>query len=643
MKKIPLDPRQNILFRADLHEYLATSSRQARNDFVEMCRVKPQISFKTLFWTEQPKPNIKPYGILPFNTWDWQDEEVEEINCYMLKGGKLQRRKSREIGITWLVLGCGMNLWLFTPGIYGLVSSFKEEKVDKRGNPDTLYYKLDFLLKKLPEWVVPMYERTDRHLKNLWNDNVIDGEATIEAIGRSGRRTWSFFDEFQDVKHDVAAAMDRAITDTAACRIFVGTSVYRNHPLSVIGRSKGVNSKFLGWWLHPFKARGLYYSPDINKIKIIDIGYYKNLAPKVFDKYHKEQEITYSELEEELLYTYPDLKVSFIADGGQPDKPKWRSPWYDKEESERAPLDTATNLDGNEIGSGDNVFTPMTTQRMITEHGRNPDRTGEILFNVRDDKITNVKFIEGNGKLKWWGELGGSRPVQSHNYVLGCDISLGQGQSNSVCSIFDVDTRMKVGSWADSYTLPEQFAEQVYAIGIWVGGLSLMPFLNFENNGIGQVFLKRIRELGYSFICKTTTEKKGFHQRLNTLGWTSNQKEKYELLINYNAALTAVFRPQMNKMKFINPDIDSIRECEDYIFKGKQVIPSGLIEQSDGAKAAHGDMVIADALCCLAAEDQPKAFVRFEEKIIGTDAWLEREMRLEKRERQNRTKIWLKF
>ena len=106
------------------------------------------------------------------------------------------------------------------------------------------------------------------------------GEATVEGIGRSGRRGWSFCDEFQEVKHSVAAAMDRSLSDTAACRIFLGTSEYRSHPFSVIGRSKGVNSKFLGWWLHPFKSRGLYYSPDLNKIIIKDIDYYRrDLSP----------------------------------------------------------------------------------------------------------------------------------------------------------------------------------------------------------------------------------------------------------------------------------------------------------------------------------------------------------------------------
>lgn len=645
MKQIPIDPKRNVLFRADLHEYLADATRQARNDFVEMCRLKPQITFKTMFWTFQPRPDIKPHGeMLPFITWPWQDDEIEELNYFMLHGGKIHRRKSREIGLTWIIEGCGLNLWLFTPGVVGLMASRKEELVDKKGNPDCLFWKLDFMLRNLPEWVIPVHVRTERHLENKWNGNVIDGETTNIDVGRGGRRTWSFCDEFQAVPHVEAESIERALSDTAACKIYLGTSNYRNHPFSRIGRSKGVKTKFLGWWLHPFKAEGLYWSPDINKVIVEDIDYYKKLAPKVFAKYQKGKEIIYSELEIELLYEYPELKILFIADGGTPEKPKWRSPWYDREEAEREPLDTATNLDGNEIGAGDMVFSQATLNQIIDQHIRKPNIKGEVLFDCYDNKISGIRYLEGGkGRLKWWGDLGGARPLQNHNYVLGCDISLGQGQSNSVCSIFDVDERKKVGSWSDAYTLPEQFAEQVYALGKWVGGASGVPFLNFEANGIGQVFGKRIRELGYSFVYRTTTEKKGFHQKMKTIGWTSNTNTKIELLTKYNAALTACFRRRMKAKMFINPDEDAIRECEDYIFNGNQIILSRCIEDSGGAKAAHGDRVIADALCNLAAQDQPKVAHEFAEKIVGTIEWRKKRQKDQERTKKDKMKLWLDF
>jgi hypothetical protein len=641
LKQIPTIQKDNVLFRADLHEYLAGANKDIRNDFAQMCLAKPQITFKTMFWTFQPKPNIQPYGVLPFITWDWQDEKIQEISDCMISSGKIQAKKSREVGGTWIIIGCGVNLWLFRPRTQGLLVSRKEELVDKKGSPDCLFWKWDYLIQNLPEWTIPSFERTERHSKNLWNDSVTNGEATVENVGRGGRLNWVFCDEFPAVKHSDAICIERALSDTASCKIYLGTSEYRSHPFSKMGTQPGVIKMAFGWWLHPFKAKGLYWSDDINQITIEDIDYYKTLAPDVFKKYTKGQSIKYSDLMTDLFIEYPNLKLSFVADGGKPDRPKWRSPWYDKEEQERSALDVATNLDMNEIGAGDMVFTAATLNQMIAL-AKKPDFQGEILYKVEDNKITNCRFIQGGkGKLKWWGNLGGARPVQNHNYVLGCDISLGQGQSNSVCSIFDVDLRQKVGSWVDSNTLPQDFADTVYAVGQWVGGMSGTPYLGWEANGIGQVFGKRISILGYGFVYKTTTEKKGRHEKLSTTGWYSNSNTKLELLVSYNASLTATFHPAMKAYKFINYDQDSIREAEDYIFDGNQIVPSQCIEDSGGAKMTHGDRVVADALCCLLAQDQPKSAHKFAANIIGTVEWRKKRAKEQEYQERNKVKLWL--
>jgi hypothetical protein len=636
-----VNPTENINFRANLHEYLTDATKYARNDFVELCRAKPAIVFKTMFWTFQPRPEIKPAGILPFITWDWQDEKIDELAYLMLHGGKVQIKKSREVGGTWIILGTGLAIWLFTPNIVGLVCSRKEDLVDRKGDPDCLYWKLDFMLKNMPEWSRPDFVRTDRHLHNKWNDSVIDGESTNLDVGRGGRRTWSFCDEFPSVPLLEAQSIERALSDTASCKIYLGTSIYRSHPFSKMGTMPNVKKMALGWWLHPFKKRGIYYSPDMNKIVIDDIQYYRDIAPKVFDKYENGEQIKYSDLQTELFLEYPEVQISFVANGGDVNRPKWRSPWYDEQCLERDSIDIATNLDMNEIGSGDMVFSVAALNQMTDEYAREPLYTGEVLYGLREDKISNVRFVDGGrGKLKWWSDFGGVRPVQNHNYVFGCDISLGQGRSNSVCTVFDVDDRKKVGSWVSSNVLPESFAEQIYALGKWVGGLSGFPLLNFEANGIGQVFSKRIKELGYPFMFKTTSEKKGYHEKKQTIGWYSNSNTKIELLAGYNAAMSACFSGSSHKM-FINPDEESIREAEDYVFHGTQAIPSSSIEDSGGAKATHGDRVIADALACLAAGDQRKAAKEFSENIVGSFEWRKKKIEQRRRDIKQRPKIWL--
>jgi len=86
-----------------------------------------------------------------------------------------------------------------------------------------------------------------------------------------------------------------------------------------------------------------------------------------------------------------------------------------------------------------------------------------------------------------------------------------------------------------------------------------------------------------------------------------------------------------------------VREAEDYIFSGRKIVLSSCIEDSGGAQAAHGDRVIADALCNLAAQDQPKAAIEFAEGIVGTNEWYFKQLEKREREKRNRIKVYLDF
>ena len=99
----------------------------------------------------------------------------------------------------------------------------------------------------------------------------------------------------------------------------------------------------------------------------------------------------------------------------------------------------------------------------------------------------------------------------------------------------------------------------------------------------------------------------------------------------------------MNAKKFINPDEDAVREAGDYIFEGSRIILAKCAEDTGGAKMTHGDRVIADALCCLAAQDQSAAMVDFEKGIIGTAAWFKKEEEEEKQKNAHKVKLWLDF
>jgi hypothetical protein len=75
------------------------------------------------------------------------------------------------------------------------------------------------------------------------------------------------------------------------------------------------------------------------------------------------------------------------------------------------------------------------------------------------------------------------RPDQTKSYTLACDISKGQGASNSTCSIMCNETREKIAAYADANTPPYEFARLVCAAAIWCGGRNKRPLVIWENNG----------------------------------------------------------------------------------------------------------------------------------------------------------------
>lgn len=575
-----------------------------------------------MFWTFQPKREQSAHKHLPFITWPVQDECIEEVIHSIRYGGDLLIDKSREMGATWIMLGCFFNDWLLVPDSTFLVTSRKEEYVWKKGNPDTLYWKLEYMLGRLPNWITPKFTISERHLENNDNHSVIDGESTNADVGAGGRRQAVLCDEFARVAPSDANTIQETLSDTTPARIFNSTPTTRGHPFGQLRFGNRIKVVTLGWWKHPYKIAGHYETPDIDKVIIYDIDYYRKKYPGVFDEIEAGKTFTYSVFEKNLLTQYPEdqniLELRFIANGNDKADRQYysptckRSPWYDTQCERRSLRDKATNIDIDYIGAGDTVFNPMTLMRQIEDYAKPPTFAGEVLYYLRNQKIQSCRFAPNHGRRRfvWWGELSGSRPTQTHNYVIGCDTSLGAGQSNSVASVFDCNTNRKVGRFRCPNTSPTTFAEIVAAIAAWVGGANGTPFLIWENNGCGQVFGRRIIEMGYPLYYRGRDEKTVNAKRRKTIGWHNSPETLMNLMVEYDAALEAAFSQTALVMPFINPDEAALHECEDYVFfENGSIGPSSCVEDEGGAKAAHGDMVVADALCYLGRKEQPKAMV----------------------------------
>jgi len=621
LAEIPATIPENLEFRKALNK-LCTESEDARNVMRHLCKQDPRITFKTFYWTFNPK-NAPGYRNMPFITWEVQDDMIVSVQDAITDGHDILIDKSRGEGASWLHLGIFLHNWLFIPHSQFLVGSRKIELVDKRGDAKALFWKLDYLLENLPRWLTPESVRTFCHLENKRNGSAIDGESTTENFAAGDRRTAILLDELARVEINVAQGIIDASSDVTDCKIINSTHTTTAHPYCKLRR--GITAKIkvfiLPWYKDPRFNRGLYQSPDYGQVLIHDIKYWRNAYPGYFDDVHADVPFKTKDIEIDAILSGEE-RVLFIADGSG----KWRSPWYDREVERRSARDVAQNLDMNPVGSGDMVFDAPILQQIRTDLCRTPAHIGEVTYDYKCYmtgpseiiELSNIKFVPNSGRnrLKWWGELmEDGRPNQHHNYVISGDISLGTGSSNSVASILDVNTNEKVGSWVCAFTSPVNFANQVYALAKWVGGEN-NPFLIWESNGgQGGAFARQIFKLGYTFYYKKRDEKRSDRPRTQSAGWHSSAQTKSDLLLDYREALSWSFKAGDNSQKFLVYDEDAVGEYEEYIFDtAGRPEPASSAEEEGGARATHGDRVIADALCNLGRREQRVAVFNLPKK-----------------------------
>jgi hypothetical protein len=536
--------------------------------------------------------------------------------------------KSRKEGATEIICKTFAGHFLLDPESQFLVGSRKAEYVDKGvelvegrliGLHKSLMHKLCYAITTLPKWMQPNLLKTYMLLQNMDNSSVISGEATNENFGAGDRQKGILVDEYGRIDHNMALNINDSVHDTSKCVIFNSTHFWGvEHPYNQL-----LNQKFgripvtvMPWHMNPTKSMGLYLSPDYDIVEIKDIEYYRELCPEVFNAIEPMTSITVSELRRKHSDNKKLEEIEFVADGGDSNEGGWRSTWYDKEREERRDRDVACNIDRRPRGSGASVFTTATLHRIEQKCVYLPRFKGDVV--IRRDKEYRVrggKIVQGGvGRLRWWKELVNGRPRQDHNYIVGCDIGLGRGASNSVASIVDANTSEEVGKWICPNTAPESFADTVVALCKWIGGKSKEPYLIWESNGPGGIFENRIIENQYNFVYVRRDEKAKRKKKQNKLGWNSSKGPdgtKYLLMLGLDVALKEGLEEHPHR-KFIKMfDVQNIREMETYLFNGAGTPhPAKTIADEDtDANAAHGDRVIALGLCVLALEYQPRAAI----------------------------------
>lgn len=505
-------------------------------------------------WTYAPKevdagtgreiPSQKPNR--PFVLWPCQERAVKEILDAVDNGRDVVVRKSRDMGASWLLAGVSAWGWLFK-GWQALLVSRVEDGVDRPGDPDSLMWKVDFLLQSQPPWLLPLPSdellkrgsdtRQHMMLRNPVSGATIAGQASTAHVGRGGRRTLILFDEFASMGE--AEAAWRSAADASACRIAVSTPLGSGTQYSTLvrmGRTQGDPRLVeLLYTEHPLKGAGAETRVDV------------------------------------------DGRVT----GTAVSEYVW-TPWLGEQMKRRDTVDMAQNVFATEVGSGSNFFTPSVVTAHMNEYAVGGERC----------ELLRGRFVaDPNGR---WRVFRHGDP--DREYVMFADPSYGTGSANAAVCVMDADNREVVAEFADPNVPPHDLAYEMVEAAMTAFRGRRLPLIGWEVNGPGAAMHHDFQRIGYTAVYRqrmvgTTTE------RLTVrIGWNSSRRAKRTLLGALSRAIS------QGDIRI--PSEETLREMMDYvILEDGSIEAASVRDLASGARESHGDRVIACAGALMLCEE----------------------------------------
>jgi hypothetical protein len=162
----------------------------------------------------------KRRAIMPMLLWPKQREYVRWLHARVRNNEHGVVVKSRDVGISWLAMGFSIGLCIAIDDVSIGFGSEKEDKVDRSGDPDCLFYKGRLFLQYLPVEFRGGFElkSNSAHMRLTFPNtgSSITGEAG-NNIGRGGRKLIYFVDESAHIPNP--KAIDASLSANTEIRI----------------------------------------------------------------------------------------------------------------------------------------------------------------------------------------------------------------------------------------------------------------------------------------------------------------------------------------------------------------------------------------------------------------------------------------
>lgn len=250
----PKDPGEEVWRRATMLYELDSDVERQREEMEAIRDV--QYFFDNYWW----QPDVKAKRVLPFVLFERQREIVDWLGERYDRQEPGLQKKSREFGLSCLLMGYGCNKFLLESHFNLGVASRKQQYLYERHNWHSILEKFLFGLEHLPPWMRPRAWNRDDHvtrnkIMNPENGSMVMGEVG-EFIGSGGRASMYVVDEFSLVERQAEAW--QSLAGTADCVICVYTS---KGPATFVHQELESNPNIplmvSPWWWDPRKVDGL--------------------------------------------------------------------------------------------------------------------------------------------------------------------------------------------------------------------------------------------------------------------------------------------------------------------------------------------------------------------------------------------------
>lgn len=196
---------------------------------------------------------------LPFLLFPKQEELAHWLLERWKAGEPGLIEKSRDMGISWLVMGLSCTLCLHQPELSIGCGSRKEEYVDILGDPDSLLEKARIFLAGLPPEFRGGWDRKANggHMKLTFPEtgSILTGEAG-DGIGRGGRQSLYLVDESAHLERP--KLIDASLSATTDCRIDLSSVKGTANPFAVKRHSGAIKVFTFHWRDDPRKDDAWY-------------------------------------------------------------------------------------------------------------------------------------------------------------------------------------------------------------------------------------------------------------------------------------------------------------------------------------------------------------------------------------------------